>query len=75
MWVVLIVGGVVTVSFIYLLGVSTGWMHLTMIVAYTFVLVLILYTIRSLDYPSDDLVQVTPAAFEAALAGMEAAGR
>lgn len=76
LWVVLITGGAVTVVFTYLLGVSTERLHVVMIVAYTLVLALILYTIRALDYPFDGLVQVGPEAFEAALSRMEShAGR
>jgi len=76
LWVVLITGGAVTVVFTYLLGVSTERLHVFMVVAYTLVLALILYTIRALDYPFDGLVQVGPEAFEAALSRMEShAGR
>lgn len=75
LWVVLLLGGAVTVSFTYLLGVSTGWLHVTMIVSYAFVLALILFTIRAIDYPFDGLVQVGPEAFEAALIKMELTGR
>lgn len=76
LWIVLIFGGVVTVCFTYLLGVKTERLHLGMILAYTLVLALILYTIRALDYPFDGLVQVGPEAFEAALSRMQSyAGR
>ncbi|QIN84932.1 DUF4239 domain-containing protein [Rubrobacter tropicus] len=74
LWVVLIVGGVVTVGFTYLLGVQTERLHVVMILAYTLVLVLILYAIRALDYPFDGLAQVGPDAFEAALSRMESYG-
>lgn len=72
LWVVLIVGGVVTVCFTYLLGVQTELLHVVMILAYTLVLALILYAVRALDYPFDGLAQVGPDAFEAALSRMEA---
>lgn len=74
LWVVLIVGGVVTVCFTYLLGVRTEWLHVFMVVSYALVLALILYTIRALDYPFDGLAQVGPDAFEAALSRMESSG-
>ena len=35
LWVVLILGGVTTVCFTYLLGVRTEWLHVFMIAAYT----------------------------------------
>lgn len=63
LWVVLVLGGCVTVGFTYLLGIRTGWLHVSMIAAYTFVLALILFTIHALDYPFDGLVQVGPEAF------------
>ncbi|MBA2616752.1 MAG: DUF4239 domain-containing protein [Rubrobacter sp.] len=71
LWVVLILGGAATVCFTYLLGVGAEWLHVSMIVAYTAVLALILYTVWALDYPFDGLVQVGPDAFEAALSRME----
>ena len=71
LWIVLIVGGVVTVCFTYLLGVQTELLHVVMILAYTLVLALILYAVRALDYPFDGLAQVGPDAFEAALSRME----
>lgn len=71
LWVVLIVGGVFTVGFTYLLGMQTEVLHAVMILAYTLVLALILYAIRALDYPFDGLAQVGPDAFEAALSRME----
>ena len=74
LWVVLLVGGVVTVGFTYLLGVQTEGLHIVMILAYTLVLALILYAIRALDYPFDGLAQVGPDAFEAALSRMESYG-
>lgn len=71
LWVVLILGGAITVCFTYLLGVRTEWLHVFMIAAYTLVLALTLFTISALDYPFDGIVQVSPDAFEAALARME----
>jgi hypothetical protein len=71
LWVVLILGGIVTVGFTYLLGVGAEWLHVFMIAAYTLVLALIIYTISAIDYPFDGLVQVGPDAFEAALSRME----
>ena len=71
LWVVLILGGATTVCFTYLLGVSTEWLHAFMIAAYTLVLALTLYTINVLDYPFDDLGQISPDAFEDVLSRME----
>ena len=52
LWVVLIVGGVIKVSFTYLFGMRTPRLHVLMVVAFTLVLALVLYTIRALEYPS-----------------------
>ena len=75
LWVVLLVGGVLTVGFTYLLAIRTLGLHIVMICALTVVLALILYTIRALEYPFDGIVQVSPDAFEAALARMGGGGR
>jgi hypothetical protein len=72
LWVVLIIGGATTVLFKYLLGVRTEWLYAFMIVAYTLVLSLTLFTIAALDYPFNDVVQVSPDAFENALTRMDA---
>ena len=74
LWVVLVLGGVTTVCFTYLLGVRTEWLHVSMVAAYTLVLALILFTISALDYPFDGVAQVGPDAFEAALSRMESSG-
>ena len=74
LWVVLILGGATTVCFTYLLGVSTEWLHVFMIAAYTLVLALTLFTIGALDYPFDGIAQVGPDAFEASLSRMESYG-
>jgi len=71
LWVVLVIGGATTVCFTYLLGVRTEWLHAFMIVAYTLVLSLTLFTIAALDYPFNGVVQVSPDAFENALTRME----
>ena len=64
LWVVLIVGGVTTVGFTYLFGVSTPRLHMLMVAAFTMVLALVLFTVRALEYPFDGIVQVGPDAFE-----------
>lgn len=50
----LIIGGATTVLFTYLLGVKTEWLHVFMIVAYTLVLTLALFTIVALGRPDED---------------------
>ena len=68
---VLIIGGVTTVLFTYLLGVGTEWLHVFMIVAYTLLLSLTFFTITALDFPFNGVVQVSPDAFENAFTRME----
>jgi uncharacterized membrane protein YccC len=72
---VLIVGGMITVCFTYLFGMRTPRLHVLMVVAFTLILALVLYTIRALEYPFDGIVQVTPQAFELVLDKIEAGGR
>ena len=45
-----------------------------MVVAFTIVLVLVLFTIRALEYPFDSVVQVGPDAFEEFLDKIKAGG-
>ncbi len=75
LWVVLIVGGVITVCFTYFFGMRTPRLHVLMVVAFTVVLALVLYTVRALEYPFDGIAQVKPEAFEAVLDRIEAGGR
>lgn len=72
LWVVLLVGGVTTIAFTYLFGMKNDRLHVLMVAAFTVVLVLVLYTIRALEYPFDGIVQVGPEAFEAALSNIGA---
>jgi hypothetical protein len=46
---------------------KTPRLHLLMVAAFTMVLVFVLVTIRSLEYPFDGIVQVGPDAFVAFL--------
>lgn len=71
LWVVMVVGGVVTVASTYLFGMKSPRMHVLMVASLTAVLVLILYTIHALEYPFDGIVQVRPEAFELVLNGIE----
>ncbi len=71
LWVVLILGGVIMIGFTYLFGMKETRLHMLMVVALTVVLVLILYTIRALEYPFDGIVQVAPEPFEILLEKIE----
>lgn len=71
MWVVLVVGEVITVSFTYLFGLETFWLHMLAVAALTVVVTLIIYTIAVLDYPFNGDLRVGPEAFELVLGRIE----
>ena len=66
-WVVLIVGGVITVAFTFLFGMETPWLHMLAVAALTVIVSLILYTVATLEYPFDGSLRVQPDAFELVL--------
>lgn len=74
LWVVLVSGAVVTIAFTYLFGMKTLRLHALMVASLTLITVLVLYTIRALEYPFDGIVQIGPDAFEALLQKVEAGG-
>jgi uncharacterized protein DUF4239 len=67
LWVVLVVGGVITVAFTFLFGMKTPWLHMLAVAALTVVVTLIIYTIAVLDYPFNGDLRVGPDAFELVL--------
>jgi hypothetical protein len=71
LWVVLLVGGVVTVGFTYLFGLEHTSVHTLMVAALTLVISLTLFTVAALDYPFKGDVRVGPDAFEQALGRFE----
>jgi hypothetical protein len=71
MWIVLLVGGVLTISFTFFFGLEGSWLHRASITALTVLVVLILYTVYRVEYPFTGDIQVTPAEFEAALHSMK----
>lgn len=74
LWVVLVVGGVITVAFTFLFGMETPWLHMLAVAALTVIVSLILYTIAVLEYPFDDEARVGPDAFELVLREIERDG-
>lgn len=64
LWVVLVVGGLITVSFTYLFGLRSNWAHTAMVAALTAVLAMVLFTIGALEYPFSGSVSLDPFAFE-----------
>jgi Protein of unknown function (DUF4239) len=71
LWVVLVVGCVITVAFTYLFGMETPWLHVLAVAALTVIVSLILYTITVIEYPFDAAAQVGPDAFELVLDRIE----
>jgi hypothetical protein len=71
-WVVLIVGGVVTVSFTFLFGIETPWVHALTVAALALLISLVIYTVAVLEYPFDGGMGVDADAFELVLQKIEA---
>jgi hypothetical protein len=64
LWVVLIVGGIVTVGFTYLFGLENTRSHRLMVAALTGVIALVIFAIGTLEYPFSGGAQIGPEAFE-----------
>ncbi len=69
--VLVVVGGVITVVFTYLIGMETPWLHMLAVAALTSIITLILYTVAVLEYPFDGDARVQPDAFELVLREIE----
>jgi Protein of unknown function (DUF4239) len=67
LWVVIVGGGVVTVSFTYLFGLKSNLAHALMVAALTLVICGILFTIGEFDYPFSGVVEIRPEAFREVL--------
>ncbi len=67
LWVVLVVGGVITVSFTYLFGLRSNWAHIAMVAALTAILAMVLFTVGVLEYPFSGAVGLEPFTFELVL--------
>lgn len=66
-WVVLVIGGVLTVTFTYLFGIEPAWLHAVAVAGLAILVSLVLHVIGVLDYPFNSGVQVQPTAFEQVL--------
>jgi Protein of unknown function (DUF4239) len=64
LWVVLVVGGVITVTFTYLFGLQSNLAHALMVAALTLVLCGILFTIGEFNNPFSGVAELRPEAFE-----------
>src|SRR5215207_11690940 len=67
LWVVLVVGGVITVTFTYLFGLKSNVAHGLMVAALTLVICGLLFTIGEFNNPFSGLVEIRPEAFREVL--------
>jgi hypothetical protein len=67
LWVVLIVGGIVTVGFTYLFGLENTGTHRLMVASLTGMIALVLFIIGTLEYPFSGGGRIGPEAFELVL--------
>ena len=71
LWIVLIVGALVTVGFTYLFGLENTRAHRLMVAALAGVIALVLFTVGALEYPFSGGARVGPGAFELVLERFE----
>jgi hypothetical protein len=64
LWVVLGVGGMVTVGFTYLFGLENTWAHGLIVAGLAGLIALVLFTIGALDYPFSGGARIGTGAFE-----------
>jgi hypothetical protein len=64
MWVALIAGGLLTVAFTYLFGLSNTLAHGLMVLTLTALVVVSLLLIKEMDFPFTGVTRVEPTAFE-----------
>jgi hypothetical protein len=69
LWVVLVIGGVITVSFTYLFGLKSNVAHALMVAALTLLICAILFTIGEFNNPFSGIVEIRPEAFREVLRG------
>jgi hypothetical protein len=72
LWAVLVLGGIITVGFTYLFGLTNTWSHRLMVAAVAGLVALVLFTVGSLEYPFSGGTRVGPEAFELVLDRLEA---
>lgn len=71
LWVVLLVGGIVVVSFTYLFGLESTVIHLLMVAALALIISLVLFTVAALNFPFKGDITVGPDAMEQVLGRFE----
>ena len=68
LWVAIVLGGVVTVGFALIFGVSNEWLHYLMVGGFAAVLALQILVILVLSFPFSGDIRVTPAPIERVVA-------
>jgi hypothetical protein len=71
LWIVLIVGAVVSVAFTYLFGMENTWAHTLMVAMLAMVIALVLFTVGVMEYPFSGGARIGPGAFELILERFE----
>jgi hypothetical protein len=71
LWVVLIIGGVVVISFTYLFGLDSTVIHVLMVAALALIIALVLFTVAELDFPFRGGIWLDPDAMEQVLGRFE----
>ena len=71
LWVVLIIGGVVVISFTYLFGLDSTVIHVLMVAALALIIALVLFTVAELDFPFRGGIRIGPEAMEQVLGRFE----
>jgi len=71
LWVVLMVGGIIVVSFTYLFGLDSTVIHLLMVAALALIIALVLFTVAALDFPFKGDITIGPDAMEKVLGRFE----
>jgi hypothetical protein len=71
LWVVLVVGGVVTVGFTFLFGLENTRVHRLMVATLAGIIALVLFTIGVLEYPFSGGARIGPEAFDLVLERIE----
>ena len=71
LWVVLITGGIIVVSFTYLFGLDSTLVHVFMVAALALIIALVLFTVAALNYPYKGDIIIGPEAMEQVLRRFE----
>ncbi len=71
LWVVLITGGIIVVSFTYLFGLESTPIHVLMVAALALVIALVLFTVAALNFPFKGDITIGPDAMEQVLRRFE----